>query len=313
MAIRQKPSFHTRGDKRLLDEVVIADRSPAERDQHVGFNGLSASNRFVESAHRVGGDAEVDCDASAGFDNPRDSEVVRGDDLRGAKRSAGSNKLVAGRQNDGPRPPADRQIEMIGRSRQRHIAWGETPSGTNESLAVAEIESRRAQVFVRRNGSRDHDAVAVAPHVFLNNDRVGAFGHGRAGEDPRRLARPERSAEGAPGGGFADDGQCGGNNGSVRRTKRIAIHRRIGEGRLGAQREDVAGEHAAMRIMERDPLLFERGFGGGEHPLQRLLDGDHAAHGLVSLARHTPDLPPRFSTRRTASMVMPRSIALAMS
>ena len=46
---------------------------------------------------------------------------------------------------------------------------------------------------------------------------------------------------------------------------------------------------------------------------QRLLDRDHAAHRAVSGARHSPDLPPRFSSSLTSSIVMPRSIALAMS
>ena len=193
IAMRQKPSSMPAATSAFLHEVVVADRRPAERHQHVGFErpgpvGLTSSSAL----HRVGGDAEVDRDAAAGFDNPRHGEIVRGDDLRGAKRSAGSDELVAGRQNGDPGAPADRQIDMIGRSRQRHVAGRETPSGTNESLAFAEIQSRRTQVFARRNGNRDHDAVAVAPHVFLNDDRVGAFGHGRAGEDPHRLARPER-------------------------------------------------------------------------------------------------------------------------
>ena len=42
------------------------------------------------------------------------------------------------------------------------------------------------------------DAVAVAPHVFLDDDRVGALGHRRAGEDAHRLARPTTPPKARP-------------------------------------------------------------------------------------------------------------------
>ena len=101
--------------------------------------------------------------------------------------------------------------------------------------------------------------------------------------------------------------------GNVRSAQRIAVHRRIGEGRLGAQRGEVARQHAAEGGVEPDPLLLQRRPGGSEHARQRFLDRDHAAHSLSLPARHAPDLPPRFSTSRIASTLMKRSIALAMS
>ena len=100
-------------------------------------------------------------------------------------------------------------------------------------------------------------------------------------------------------------------------AQRVAVHGGVGERRLGAQRLEVAGEHAAVSRFKRDLFLLERRLGGGEHARERLLDRDHCAHRRLSFgsfaARHSPDLPPRFSISRTPSMLMPRSIALAMS
>ena len=228
--------------------------------------------RPVERVHRVGGDAEVDRDPAAGFDDPGDGEIVRGDDLRRAERPAGRDELVAGRQHGDPRPSADGQIDMIGRRRQRHVSRRQASPRRNEELALAEVQSRRTQVVARGHCCFEVDAVAFAPHVFLNYDRVRALRHRRAGENPRRLARPDDSAEGAPGGGFADHGQRRGKVGRVRRAQGIAVHRRIGEGRLGAQGDEIARQHAVMGGGEPDALLAERGFGRSEDAVERLLN-----------------------------------------
>ena len=91
----------------------------------------------------------------------------------------------------------------------------------------------------------------------------------------------------------------------------------LGNGGWVRKRFKVADEHAAISRLESDLLLLERRLGGSEHARQRLFNRDHWAHWRFSFgssaARHSPDLPPRFSMSLTASMLMPRSIALAMS
>ena len=49
------------------------------------------------------------------------------------------------------------------------------------------------------------DAIAVAPRVFLDQHRVGPFGHRRAGENAHRLAGAAGAGKSPPGRGFADD------------------------------------------------------------------------------------------------------------
>src|ERR1700677_1914224 len=80
---------------------------------------------------------------------------------------------------------------------------------------------------------------------------------------------------------------------------------------------EVAGQDASIGRFESDLPLVERWSAGSDHARQRLFDRHHGLHWRLSFgsgaACHSPDLPPRFSISRTASMLMPRSIALAMS
>jgi len=77
-----------------------------------------------------------------------------------------------------------------------------------------------------------------------------------------------------------------------------AQHVARAQGHLGA----VAESHC-QRIGERT---------GGEMCLD-LARSDEARCTQVAAARHSPLLPPRFSSRRTPSITMPRSTALHMS
>ena len=135
--------------------------------------------------------------------------------------------------------------------------------------------------------------------VLLNDDGVGAVGHRRAGEDAHRLARTDSALESAAGGGFADHRQGRGRRRRIGRAHRVAVHGGVGKRRLGAQRLKVAREHAAISRFKSDLFLLERRLGGGEHARQRLLDRDHWRSSALVLrlvvARHSPDLPPRFS------------------
>ncbi len=203
---------------------------------------------------------------------------------------------------------------MVGRRRHRHVARREPPSGRQQRFAFVEIEPLRAKVVADRNGAFERDPIAFAPDVLLHDDRVGACRNGRAGEDAHSFAWADRPGEGPPGGGLADHVKGNGEGAGVRGAQGVAIHRRIGERRLEAARDDVARQCAAKGLGERDELLVERTRNGGEHARQRLLDRHQrgAAHPSIP-ARQCPDLPPRLSISRSASMRMPRSAALAMS
>ena len=86
----------------------------------------------------------------------------------------------------------------------------------------------------------------------------------------------------------------------------IAVHGGDVGRRLGEAGEHRPRQHPPAGRRERHRL----GRGGGERlqdAAPRFLDRDHGA------ASQSPDLPPDFRTRRTASMRMPRSSALHMS
>src|SRR5580693_8120736 len=76
--------------------------------------------------------------------------------------------------------------------------------------------------------------------------------------------------------------------------------------RLGAQGLEVADQDASIGLFESNRLLLERWSAGGDHARQRLFNRHHGVHRRLSFgscaARHSPDLPPRFSISRIASM-----------
>ena len=83
-------------------EIVIADRCAAERDQDVRLGVARALNRLIQRCHRIDGDAKIDRDAAARGDDACDREIVRGDDLRRAKRAAGRDQLARQLQGSPP-------------------------------------------------------------------------------------------------------------------------------------------------------------------------------------------------------------------
>ena len=291
--------------------------SPTEAPPRVTKTSTSRverlADRGVEGAEVVAGDAEVDRDAAAGLDDPGYGEIIRCDDLRGAERLAGRDQLVARRQDRDARGTSDRQRDVIGRRSQRDVAGGQPAAGGKQKLALGEIESGRAQIVADGRGAGKRDPVALALRLFLNDDGVGAARDGRAGEDANGFARADFAVEGASRRRLADHAERNGRACRIGGAERIAVHGRIDERRLGAQRDHVVRQHPAEGFFERDPLAAERRRGRSQHARERLFDRDQRAHGFGSSARHSPDLPPRFSISRTPSTLMPRSIALAMS
>ena len=120
--------LHPRRDKRLLHEVVVADRRAAERHQHVDFGVAGAAYRRFHRADFIDRDAKIDRDAAARLDNAGDGEIVGGDDLRRSERPAGRDQFVAGRKNRDPGAAADRERRMVRRGRQRDISGAQPPA-----------------------------------------------------------------------------------------------------------------------------------------------------------------------------------------
>ena len=158
----------------------------------------------------------------------------------------------------------------------------ETLPGGKERVAGAEVEAARAHEAARRGGVEDGDGVAVAARILLDDDRVGAVRHRRAGEDADRLARRHDAREAAPGEARADDAQRRGRARHVRRAHGVAVHGGSGEGRLRAQGGEVGGERAPVAGSERNVLGGEGLAHACEHPAERFLDGKQA-HASAAL------------------------------
>ena len=107
-----------------------------------------------------------------------------------------------------------------------------------------------------------------AARILLDEDRVGAVRHRRAGEDAHRLAFADRAVERRAGRRFADHRKLRAD-GEIAGAHRIAVHRRSREGRLRAQRLHRLGQHAVGGIGERNRLGADR-LGVVEQPAQAL-------------------------------------------
>ena len=186
------------------------------------------------------------------------------------------------------------------------VARRQPPAGLQQHVALGEIEALAPHIAAAPRGFEHPHPVAVALGVLLDDDRVGAGRHRRAGEDARRLARADMAAEPGPGRHLGDDAQFDRDLAEIVGAHRIAVHRRDRERRLGAARGDILGEHPAEPVGERD-LLGRQGFDQGQQARQRFFDRNHG------FASQSPDLPPDLRSRRRSVTTMPRSTALHMS
>ena len=115
--------------------------------------------------------------------------------------------------------------------------------------------------------------------VLLDDDRVGAGRQHAAGEDARRLAGADACpANGWPAATSPISLSRAGTR-DVGGAHRIAVHGGDVGGRLRAQRREIGGEHAAVRLGERRGLGRQR-LGPREHAGERLGDR-HQRHGLL--------------------------------
>ena len=153
-------------------------------------------------------------------------------------------------------------------------------------------------------------ARAGAPRVLDHHHRVRAVRDRRAGRDLDAVAGRERAGERLRRVGAADQPQhlrdAARGAGDVRRAHRVAVHRRAVERRLIHRRDDVLGQHAAVRHVERDRLVPHQRRDRLADQAPRLVERDGVgkrAHGhrVASRTRCPSSGSSSFSTaRRTA-------------
>ena len=172
----------------------------------------------------------------------------------GPGRAPGRDQLVAGGDDGDARPAADGHGGMAHRGGERQLAHAERASRRRGGRRPRGSRGRRGgRGGPATAGLADADrAVGERLGILLDQDRVGALGDRRAGEDADGLAGPilcRRSDR--PAGGRADDREACAERSAVGGADGVAVHGRGGEGRLGAPRRESVGEHAAGGLGER--------------------------------------------------------------
>ena len=156
-------------------------------------------------------------------------------------------------------------------------------------LARADVGALSRHVLARIHGAEDaHRVVGLLLGVLDHHDRIGAVRNGRAGRDLGALVRADR-----PGRHLArEDGLDPGQGARIvrRRTEGVGrphgipVHRRPGKRRHVGLRLDGAGDHAAARRVDADPLGPLDGPDGPVDQVPRCLERDrfpnrpHAVH-----------------------------------
>ena len=118
---------------------------------------------------------------------------------------------------------------------------------------------------------------AVDHGIFLDDDGIGASGITPPVKIRTASPGADRPVERPAGRDLADHLEPCGGCGGVGRAHRIAVHRRHRLRRLGAQRREVARQHAVMGGIQRDHFLRQR-LGARENGGKRV-GNRHQCHG----------------------------------
>ncbi len=116
------------------------------------------------------------------------------------------------------------------------------------------------------------DRGTVPPDIFLDDDRIGAIGQGRARRNANGHAGFATVFETAARSGFPAKLQGAGGIGTAHG---IAVHRRGDEGRLVAPGGDIVRQHPSKGRLQRHRFARKR-TRAGQHRGARLRDGRKA-------------------------------------
>ena len=244
MAIFQKSRASPFVLERVADQVVLAHRGAAGCHQQV--HAARAGGMAHEGLRVVAGDAEVDGLAAAAFRHGPERVGVGAHDLVRAQRLARHDDLVAGGEQRDARLAAHREPRLVHGGGEADGARVQPSTGRDTHLARAKIEPGGADVAARRRAFAHGDGVALRLGVLLNHDGVGAVRHRGAGEDAHRLTGADRAFVARAGRHAADLAQRDGRVRNIGGARRVAVHRRDGEGRLREAGDDIRCQHAAV-------------------------------------------------------------------
>ena len=154
--------------------------------------------------------------------------------------------LVAGGEQRHPQPAKDGQLAIAEGGGKTEIRRREPPPGEKRYRALGDVLSGVTPVRSLPDSRLQPHPLVFDDAVLLHHDRVGAFGHRGAGEDPDSRAllggMSERVTRRGPAGnrkhGFLSRHQIGMGEG-------IAVDRAIGVRRQVHRGNEIASENAA--------------------------------------------------------------------
>ena len=158
-----------------------------------------------------------------------------------------------------------------------------------------------AHIGAEADRAGNPDPASLERDILLHDDRVGAFGHRRASEDPRRLARADPRFRRMTGRRPRRDGMEARVGAERGMRQRIAVDRRIGELRHIARRQHIGGDDPAMGLAELHLLRL----GDRPEPLGDQRDCGLMAQPVAAMLEAVVGKPPRH--RRSSAQAATKS------
>jgi hypothetical protein len=250
------------------DEIVLADRDAARRDQDVGREPdlqRRAHCVLVVRDRRLG----HHLGARRG-QRRREHEAVRLVDLPRAERPAGIDELASGGEHNDVRAPHARKLGHAGCGGRGQPRRGEPNAGGNHDLPGGDVAAARADMRARVDRSRDLHSVVNSANVLNRDNSIGGLGNDGTRRDGHSTTGLELPVERPAGSGLTDDPQC---SRQIGRAYGEAVHRRARERRQVDTRRHLGRGDAAPSLGDRHALGRQSAH-ALQDPLLRRIEGE---------------------------------------
>ncbi len=249
-----KIQFHALPGKRRFDQIMIAYGRSSESHQNIGGGRAGGADMFFNCTQIIVGDAEVERLTARGLDERGNRVGIRGNDLIGANGLARTHQFVAGRENSHARAPGDCNLGEIHRGGERDVRRAKPRSGGKQNLALGEVDTLGANVTAPRHALQRFDETCFHAGIFLNQNRVAALRHRRAGENPHGFLRPKGTRKTMPGRAFADLFQLNRQLREIPGAHRVTVHGGDRLGGLSPLGGEIQSKCSSRRAFQGDDL-----------------------------------------------------------
>ncbi len=167
-----EPRRHAELLEERRDEVEVAGRDAARRQEEVESPRESAGERGAERAPVVGGDPEVRDVRAEPREGGHEERAVRAPDLRGTGEGVGRNDLVSGDEDRRARAPRDADASASRGREEDDVGRREAPAGREEDGAPGDDLAALPDVRAGRGGLEEPDGLPVLLGLLHGDDGV---------------------------------------------------------------------------------------------------------------------------------------------